>query len=318
MENAARPPVPLVSRRGFLALACGSALGACAPFSATIFDAPPAGLAWDNARLRFAAPDVVERAVAGADIALLGETHDNAEHHAIQLRLLRAAVAAGRRPAVAFEQIDAEWQAAVDAALGTGTTPRALAAAAHVGAGWSWPLYEAIAGLALQARLPIVAIGFSRERARRVVAEGFSALGPGESARLAIESPWNALMNARLRREIVEGHCGEDSPIVDKLVLAQRARDAVMADRILQRSGDGLIAILGRGHARADIAVPLYLAARTGARRVVSVGITETRPEATRPEDYPETAPGRFDFVWFTPAASRPDPCEGFRLPGGK
>jgi uncharacterized iron-regulated protein len=307
-----------VRRRGFLALACGSALGACAPWSGTLFDAPPAGLVWDSAHLRFASPGEVERAVARADIALLGETHDNPRHHAIQLRLLRAAVAAGRRPTVAFEQVDREWQAALDAAIARGATAQALGAAGHVSTGWNWPLYAPIAGFALEARIPIAAIGFSRERARRIVAEGFSALGPGEAARLGLEGPWNALRNARLRRDIVEGHCGEDSPIVDKLVLAQRARDAVMADRILAGAGDGVIAILGRGHARADIAVPVYIAARSAAKRLVSVGITETRPEATRPEDYPETAPGRFDFVWFTPAASRPDPCEGFRLPDRK
>jgi uncharacterized iron-regulated protein len=307
-----------VRRRGFLALACGSALTGCAPSSLTIFDAPPAGFAWDSAHLRFAAPGEVARAVAQADIALLGETHDNPRHHAIQLRLLHAAVAAGRRPAVAFEQIDAEWQESVDAAVARGTTAAAIAAAGHVSPGWRWALYEPIAAFALEARLPIVAIGLSRERARRIVAEGFAALGPGEEARLALEAPWNALRNARLRREIVEGHCGEDSPIVDKLVLAQRARDAAMADRLLAREGDGVVAILGRGHARADIAVPLYLAARSGAKRVASVGIVETRPEAARPEDYPETAPGCFDYVWFTPAASRADPCEGFRLPAGK
>jgi len=307
-----------VRRRAFLALASGAGLGACAASSGTIFDAPPAGLAWDSARLRFASEGDVKRAVAGADVALLGETHDNPEHHAIQLGLLRAAVAAGRRPAVGFEQIDAERQGDVDAAVARGTTAAGLAAAGHVDRGWSWRLYEPIAGFALAARLPIVALGFSRERARRVVAEGFAVLGPGEPARLALESRWNALRNARLRREIVEGHCGEDSPIVDKLVLAQRARDAVMADRILANAGDGMVAIVGRGHARADIAIPLYIAARSGTRRLVSVGIVETRPEAARPEDYPETAPGRFDFVWFTPPASRPDPCEGFRLPAGK
>jgi uncharacterized iron-regulated protein len=304
-----------VKRRAFLALAGAAATAGCAEISATFFDAPPAGLVWDCARLRFATPGEVERAVAGADIALLGETHDNPGHHAIQLRLLRAAVAAGRRPAIAFEQIDAEWQDSVDAALAAGTTAQALAVAAHVSPGWSWPLYQAIASFALASRLPIVAMGLSRERARRIVAQGFSVLGAGEVARLALEGPWNALLDLRLRREIVAGHCGEDSPIVDHLVLAQRARDAVMADRILARSRDGAIAILGRGHARADIAVPLYIAARSGAGRVMSVGIVETRPEATRPEDYAETAPGRFDFVWFTPAAPRPDPCAGFQLP---
>lgn len=307
-----------MKRRAFLALASGSVGAACAPLPDTFFDAPPAGQVWDSARLRFAPPAEVERAVARADIALLGETHDNPRHHAIQLRLLRAAVAAGRRPAVAFEQIDAQWQGELDAAIARGASASALAAAGHVSTGWSWPLYAPIAGFALESRLPIVAIGFSRERARRVVAEGFSALGPGEAARLALEGRWDALRNAHLRREIVEGHCGEDGPIVDKLVLAQRARDAVMADRILAHAGDGVVAILGRGHARADIAVPLYIAARAGGRRGVSVGIAETRPGARRPEDYPETAPGRFDFVWFTAAASRPDPCEGFRLPGGK
>ncbi len=288
------------------------AVCACAgPRAAT--DHPLAGRIYDPARHRFIDANEAERRVAAADIALLGETHDNAAHHEIQLRLLRAVVAAGRRPALAMEQIDTEWQSAVDAAIAEGATPESIASAGHVSAGWSWKLYAPLAAFALAERLPIVALNIPRESTRRIVQDGLAALGPGEEERLALAGTWNAVRAAGMHAAIVEGHCGEDSPMTDRLADVQRARDAVMADRILAHGAHGVVAILGRGHARADLAVPIYLAARAPAMRVVSMGIVEVDEDVDGVDGYPEARPGRFDLVWFTSRADRSDPCAGFK-----
>ncbi|HSN21066.1 MAG TPA: ChaN family lipoprotein [Usitatibacter sp.] len=304
--------------RSARALAALLLLAGCAPAGAG-GAAPLAGRIWDVAAHRFVGAGEVERRLAAADVALLGETHDNPSQHGIQLRLLRAAVAAGRRPALAMEQIDTEWQDAVDRALASGGDASAVEHAGHVSAGWKWPLYAPIVSFAIGERLPVVALNLPRERTRRIVGEGLASLGPGEAARLALDRTWSDARNAELRRDIVEGHCGEDSPIVDRLVEVQRAKDAVMADRILAHDGRGVVAILGRGHARADLAVPLYLAARAPRLRLLIIGLVEVDPDAARVDDYPEVAPGRFDFVWFTTRAERGDPCAGFKgVPAGR
>jgi uncharacterized iron-regulated protein len=298
--------------RGAIVLCLLCAACACAgPHSAG--NRPLAGRIYDPARHRFIDAAEAERHVAAADIALLGETHDNPAHHEIQLRLLRAVVAAGKRPALAMEQIDTDWQSAVDGAVAAGAAPESIARAGHVSTGWNWKLYAPLAAFALAERLPIVALNLPRESTRKIVQDGLASLGPGEERRLALTDTWNAARAAGMHRAIVEGHCGEDSPKTDRLADAQRARDAVMADRILAHGARGVVAILGRGHARADLGVPLYLAARAPEKRVVTVGIVELDDEGDSADGYPEAEPGRFDLVWFTPRAERSDPCAGFK-----
>ena len=302
-----------VKRRELLLAALGAASGCAGPRLGAA-GAPLAGRAWDTRARRFLTPADVERRIVAADCALLGETHDNPTHHQVQLRLLGAAVAAGRHPALAMEQIDTEWQAAVDRALAGAATPEVIRRDAHVSAGWEWPLYAPLVAFAIARRLPIVALNLARSRTSRIVREGLErSLGSDEVARLALDRTWNAAREAALESEIVQGHCGEGGPIVPRLAHVQRAKDAVMADRILAHRARGVVAILGRGHARADLGVPLYLAARAPRLAVVTLGLVELDPAAPEPGDYEEAAPGLFDMVWFSARAQRPDPCAGFK-----
>src|SRR5215218_1095760 len=71
------------------------------------------GRIWDvRARAFVSAQDVYARA-ARATYVILGETHDNPEHHRLQRQALEALP--GPR-ALAMEQFDSEHQAAIDAA----------------------------------------------------------------------------------------------------------------------------------------------------------------------------------------------------------
>ncbi len=299
-------------------LACAAGLAGCAASRISLADHPLAGKVWDVAAQRFVEPAEAERRIAAADIALLGETHDNPVHHAVQLRLLRRAVEAGRRPALVMEQIDTEWQPAVDKARAIdGVDAAAIAAAGKVSPGWHWREYAELVSLALERRLPVVAANLSRTRTRTIASDGVAALGEGEAVRLGLEPDWPAPLRAEMRRLLVDGHCGDDSPIIDKLIDVQRARDAVMADTILKTAADGVVAIIGRGHARADLGVPLYLAGRTNGRAVVSLGLVEVSAGRPSPRDYEETTAGTHDFVWFTPRAERSDQCATFKRSAG-
>lgn len=295
-----------------LPLLAAAVFAGCSAQPLTLEGHPLAGRVWDVARQRFVEPAEAGRRIAAADIALLGETHDNPAHHAIQARLLQQALAAGRRPALALEQIDTEWQAAVDAARNKGADAAAIGAAGQVAAGWQWPYYEPLVALAVEHRLPIVAANISRARTRAVAAEGLAALGAGEAERLGLAAPWPAQRRAAMRQALVDGHCGRDSPTIDKLVDVQRARDAVMADAILAAGAGGVFAVVGRGHARADLGVPLYLRQRAAGRRVLSLGLVEVDEKRREPADY-AAADGAHDLLWFTPRAVRADPCAGFK-----
>ena len=297
-----------MDRRMFLAGAAALGLAACATTSRR--EGLLEGRIWDPRAARFIGEDEAVARIAAADYALLGETHDNAVHHAIQLRLLRAC-AQGSSPAVAFEQMDRDWQAELEAARAAGTDAEGLMKAAHMARSWSWPLYEPLVAFAMSHGLRIVALNFSREHARPVVASGLAAIGAEEADRLALAATWNPQRNALQRELVLAGHCGQDDPIIDKLVDVQRVRDAYMADGIL--AAPRTIAIIGRGHARRDVGVPLYLAARAPVRSVVSLGLLEVEEGAVQPQDYDDAAAGVHDIVWFTPRASRPDMCAQLR-----
>src|SRR5512145_3183951 len=69
---------------------------------------PLVGRIWDTRAGRFVIPTQLVGELARARYVLLGERHDNPDHHRVQATLVRALLAAGRRPAVAFEMFTAD------------------------------------------------------------------------------------------------------------------------------------------------------------------------------------------------------------------
>jgi uncharacterized iron-regulated protein len=283
---------------------------------------PLAGTAWDTSTARpIGWDDLVER-VGRAPFAILGELHDNSDHHRIQLRLLESIVAGGRKPALAMEQLDRENQPAIDAYLaGSALDADGLADAGKLSRkGWMWDDYRPLVAFALKVGLPIVAANLSRADARAVGVEGFPFLGPGSESRLALARTWGAAQEDASRRELVSLHCGDDpgEARLTQMIRAQRARDALLADALLAHRGRGGVVITGNAHASRSMGVPRYLLAREAGTRAVSVGILEVREGHHDWRGYVQTdSPSfrDFDIVIFTPRAKRADPCERFAFP---
>lgn len=280
---------------------------------------PLVGTAWDVANQRPLSLDEVMRRAAGARYVLVGEVHDNAQQHRFEPELLRRMIASGARPALAMEQFDIEHQQAIDVAL---AQPRVDAeAVADAGKldrdGWEWPLYQPLVAMAVEAKLSVVAVNLSRPAARRIASEGLESLGGARRSALGLDAVWTPERDSVMHHQIAEGHCGQ-APValLPRLVLAQRTRDATIADALLARAPESGVAILGASHAWRDLGVPLYLRHRDPAGEVLSIGFVETDPEHDSPEDYDDArlTPGHYDIVWFTATQERVDPCAGLVL----
>ena len=282
---------------------------------------PLVGRIWDVKQARFVDQAALEAAVAGATFALLGETHDNPDHHRLQARLLRAAAASGRRPAVAFEMLDTGKQPAVDEAL---RAPCASSDSVGAAVKWDksgWPpfsTYRPIFEVAVEDHLPIVAANLQRKEVQEVVSKGPSVLPP--ALRRAVEEPMAPAALADMRHEMADSHCGKlPEPLVEPMVLGQRARDAQLAES-LQAAGASrpVVLIAGTGHVRTDRGVPWYLPPEARARGLVSVAMVEVLSEGgCAPEDYAKDYTAKalpFDYVVFTPGAEREDPCKGMKV----
>lgn len=273
---------------------------------------PLVGRVWDVASERFVARSALDAAVAGAELVLLGEVHDNPDHHRLQAELL-AAAARARRPALALEMIDVPLQGKVDAA---GSVPEAVAeAVAWERSGWpDFALYRPIFEVAHARGLRIVAANLSRPEARAVVREGLGAVSAEVREAVAPRWPPGDAALAELREEMKAAHCGHlPEGMLEPMALAQAARDAQLALRLAEAAQEeGAVLIAGNGHVRRDVAVPSFLAKLAPSRSLLSVALLEVAPELQTPAQVSAAWGGAlpFDYVVFTPAKERPDPCD--------
>lgn len=318
MKFACRPPVLrwLVLALGLAASLATNLAAAAEPPRLLHGDHPLVGQLWDlRAGRPLAIAELVER-LRHTQVLLLGETHDNPEHHRLQQQLLQARLADGSTPALAMEQFDSDRQAALDQARQAQGDADALARAGDFARAWDWPAYRPFVVTALDKGLPLIAANLSRQRLRPVIRDGFAAFDTAELARLQVDQGWSASRQSYLAGLIEASHCGQiDATLRDGLVRSQRLRDAAMADVMVPQLARGVVAIIGRGHARRDIGVPHYLELRQPGTKILALGFVEVSPDKTTPDAYDKErvdgiAP--YDVVWFTARADRPDPCANF------
>jgi len=285
-------------------------------------DHPLVGRVWASRLGRFVTQDDVARVVQRARFVVLGERHDNPDHHRLEGWLITAAAAGGRRLAVGMEMLDDDREAALDALAARGErSPEAFATAVRwADTGWpAFALYRPVVAAALEAGARIVATHPTRAVRARVGRQGLEALGEAELARLHVYPRLSGALRADLDREIEASHCGYASgAMVEAMAAVQELKDAWMAARLVERSGpDGAVLVAGAGHARRDRGVPRLLArqlaegaAGAAAWSIVTVGLVEVEEDA---RDVASYEPDRFDFLWFTPRVDEVDPCDAFR-----
>lgn len=229
-------------------------------------DHPLVGRVYDVSAARFVTRAELDAVAANADILLLGEQHDNIDHHRLQQSLLEALVARGSRPTVAFEQLDLEDQAAVDRVLaqdsgatGNAGNPagravlrdRAAAAATALAAavdwdksGWpSFEQYRPVFETAIAADLPIRATNLSRASLMQILGHAHgsrtptarpSSIAAGAGSATDLDVPLPNRLRDRLAADIRDSHCGHaDEGMTAMMIEAQRLRDATMATAVV-------------------------------------------------------------------------------------
>lgn len=238
-----------------------------------------------------------------ADVVVLGEVHDNPEHHANQAR----ALAALAPKAIVFEMLTPEQAATVPADR---SNMRGLEAILGWNAsGWPdfsmyYPLFTAQPTARIYgADLPQTAIKLA---VKTGAAAGF---GP-DAARFGLTEPLDPADQTARQSEQAAAHCYQlPAELLPGMVQVQRLRDAALARAALQALADtgGPVAVItGTGHARRDTGLPVPLLIAAPDVRVLSIGQYESDPGPAAPNDH-----------WLvTPAPPREDPCLAFSTPG--
>lgn len=304
---------------------CGLALAAWVLVGCSTLHAPPRE--WIDGSFSGvldasgAAPDAAAllQRLRGARYVLLGEIHDNAQHHELRAVLLRQLLSDGVPSVVVFEQVDREHSAALAAAAaGTpGDVDAVITAGALDRRGWRWPLHRPVFAAALDGGAVLAGGNLSRADASRLVRGGV-AQAPADLRALidpVLDTSWTPEHQAELLHQVDIGHCGAlPASMLAPMALAQRGRDAALALAMFQAArqaapGARVVLIAGNGHVRRDIGVPHDLAVLDASARAVSVAFLELD------DGRPGAVDGPYDAAWFTPRAVRDDPCADFKPP---
>lgn len=315
-----RLSAPAALRTGVAVLACACATAPGDGGQVRTRTAP--GLIWDVAAARPLDEAALRARLVAQRFVLLGEKHDNAEHHRLEARVLRELAAAGRRPVVVFEMLSTDVAPALARVL---ASPRPTAAALREAVAWdssgwpAWELYAPVFEAALDAHLPVAAGGLSGAALGALRAGGLGALDPGLRARLGLGQPAPAAQREALAEDIRESHCDfAPEAAIPRMVDVQLARDAQLAAALMQGARDdpdGAVLVAGNGHARLDWGVPYWLrSAGEGpamALAFVEVPLAPANPARDLEERF--DLPRPFDVVWYTPRVDDLDPCVKFR-----
>lgn len=284
-------------------------------------DHPLVGKIWDMKSRSFIDEATLLARINAANVLLLGEIHDNPQHHELQQKLLNARITSGARPAVLMEQLNAENQPALDQALAGSNRDEVLSSVTKLIKFSDWQFYRPFLVIAVDNQLPVIAANISNQQLQPVIWNGFAAYDAGDLKRLAVEQVWSESRDKYLVRNMGGAHCGKlKDELRAGLSRSQRLRDALMADSAMSSIGRGIVGIVGSSHARRDIGLPLYFAARAPLARIFSIGFVEVHPRKTDPTTYEvDSATGEapFDVIWFTPRVDRPDPCAELNNPKG-
>jgi uncharacterized iron-regulated protein len=272
------------------------------------------------------------RVLRDGGLVLLGEVHDNPEHHLVRQdmlwpRLDRLVATQGVRPAAVFEHIRADQQGQIDRFYGRASrshrlwrAPDLLRILDWANSGWPpaqhfYPVFDG----ALGAGMRIYPGGAARERIKALARGDAAGLTDEERGWLEAAEALPVSLVEALKAELAASHCGVVSAdAFAGMSLAQRYRDAHLASALVQAAGAHGSAVLmtGNGHVRTDRGVPWYLRRAAPQRKVFAVMLLEVEEGKTDGRAYlARDADGRpaADYTLFTPRQPRPDPCERFR-----
>lgn len=280
-------------------------------------DHPLVGKIFDSRTSEFVPVMDLFVAIEGASYLLLGEKHDNPDHHHLQAAILNYLIARQFISQVAFEMLDTDA-----ISLLNDIQQQQLSSLDELKnylqwdeEGWDWSFYGPLVDAVYRGGISMAAANITSARMMQVYSEELPA---------SIQGILDAPTMAQLNFDIDASHCGllPESQF-PAMVRVQQVRDYMMASSMNSMDFDKLsVLVAGNYHIRQDLGVPNYLRAQDlqpgeapTESNIVALSFMEVDPEIADPREYLQqfgTIPA-YDFIWFTPAISNEDYCASLR-----
>lgn len=261
-------------------------------------------------------------------ITLLGEVHDNPDHHKMRATLVKAHRETGNcggSAAFVFEHIGADQKSGLERYYNFGNKGLRNATVAELfrDLDWSnsgWPtaeLFEPLFNQVIRSGGVITAGNPSREEIRKISKQGLRAIDAERSTRLRLDKPLAPALEDDLLSELEASHCGlMPKSAFGNMAGAQRFKDAHIAEVASMRAFPTIVVFAGNGHVRTDRGIPYYIRQRAPNQKVIAVAFVEVEDGKFDPTSYgprdPDGKPAT-DYVAFAAPAKRDDPCAAMR-----
>ncbi|SEQ06819.1 Uncharacterized iron-regulated protein [Amphritea atlantica] len=240
---------------------------------------------------------------------LIGEKHDNPEHHQRELQLLKA-LQQGPQTRLVLEMLDEQQGEAING-LNSASSETQIQEQLHWNDNsWPWQDYGPLIGAALSNNNQLRAGNLSKPFLMQIYQSGVP-----DQPRLTTVRGISQTIRSTIQQQVYESHCRtmpfeQMGPMTD----IQMSRDASMAYALSDQLGKQMQAILitGAFHARKDTGVPQHLKELTS-DPVITILLTEVDDSIKTVQEAVNNNAGIADYIWFTSRSEEKDYCASLR-----
>lgn len=238
-------------------------------------------------------------------LVLVGEKHDNPEHHARELLLLQA-LQNGPKTRLVLEMLDEQQSGNINTLSSASSDTEIRKQLNWNDRNWPWQDYGPLISTALKNGNQLRTGNLSKPVLMQIYQSGVP-----DQPRLSTVSEIPEAIRTTIRQQVYESHCrtmpiDQMGPMTD----IQISRDASMAYALTHQLGEQMQSILitGAFHARKDTGVAQHLQKLTS-EAVTSILLTETDEAIKTVGDAVKLNTGVTDYVWFTSRSEEKDYC---------
>jgi uncharacterized iron-regulated protein len=203
-------------------------------------------------------------------VIFIGESHDQIEHHQIQVKIIKNLVARGKEVAIGMEMFEKSQQPILDKWSNGLLTEEEFLNEVQWEKTWGmdYQLYKPILDEAKNHRLKVIALNVHRDLVRKVAQSGIEKLSPEDKAKLP-EINFTDKEHLSYIKTIYRDHQGGSAEKFKHFYQAQCLWDDGMAETLSQflKSPEGMgktvAVIVGSGHIVFDFGIPKRFYRRT-------------------------------------------------------
>lgn len=322
-----------MNRFFWLAFACLLLISGCSTMEVMRDDPLIGKIYTGKSQSEISYTDLLKR-MSEQNIIYLGESHDNPEHHRIQLQILKDLIQGGKKPHIGFEFFSRDQTAYLMTYIGSkpkqGDRKRTEEKRLRYELGWqdkedtTWKFYFDLIDLAQEHGLSVFGADLPKGLIRRLMRQDITKLSPVERGQLHSthldDSAYQALMFDKFKA----AHCGfAHKEMMEKMYQTWLERNDAMATSIVETHRSDpeqpVVMIVGSGHIEHNLGIYERVAVQIQNIRQLNLGIKEITIDPSPLPAYFATEKiddrvfqARHEILWFTQRSSYQDPCKRF------